>query len=132
LREDAPKGTVADSLDRVVSGFEELRPNYQPVKALRGSVYHLRGQIAEGARAYRAAGYYFPLGDEYKRTVEGFVARGRDDLAWREALLFKFVEPFRPDLHEWLSERLRQQGNIEASRLEAEMAATLESLQKGR
>jgi hypothetical protein len=132
LRESKPGGKAVDSLDRMVSILEGIRPGYQPIKTLRATVYHLRGDIAAAARAYRDAGYYLPLGDEYKNTVEGFTARGDLVTAYEEAILFKFVEPFRPEVHRWLSDRLREQGHVAASRIEADMAQALQSLQKAR
>jgi hypothetical protein len=80
------------------------------VLTLRGSLEQANGKLAEAATTYRQAGTYFPVGDDYLRAGIGYEAIGQDELAWREADISKFWQPFRPQVHEWYARKLAEDG----------------------
>lgn len=132
LREDRP-GDILPSMEGLVSKLEAITlgnysfKNYQPVRVLRGGIQQAKGDAAAAAETYRRANTYFPVGEEYLRTAEGFASIGDDTRAWREAFLSKFCQPERPGVHLWLAKRLRETGYEEQSRIEAEIARVLEA-----
>ncbi len=125
LHETHPDGNVLDNVSRIVTKLESVSKNYQPVKTLRGTLYQAEGDVAHAVAAFKSAGTYFPAGDEYLRTASGFDALGDSGRAWREALLSKFWEPGKPEVHEWLSQKLLAEGHTAESRTEAKIAAAL-------
>jgi 4-amino-4-deoxy-L-arabinose transferase-like glycosyltransferase len=124
LRESGSAGMI-ESMDRVVSKLEDLLPGYQPIVTLRGCVLQGRGQVEEAAEAYRRAGPFFPIGAIYLEAAGGYERLGRGAFAWREALLSKYLEPYRPEVHEWLAARLDTEQYARESGAETEIARLL-------
>jgi hypothetical protein len=125
IREEWANVTMRESMERMVERLEEIAPNYQPVRTLRGCLYQAQGNIEMAAAEYQHAGTYFPLGDEYLRTAKGFAARGEPETAWREALGAKLMEPHKPEIHRWLSEKLHEEGYTTESQIEHQIADVL-------
>jgi len=117
--------SIVTSADNLVSALEAAEPGAQPLLTLRGSILQAQGRLQEAAQAYRQAGTYFPVGDDYLRTAMGYDARGMDVYAWREAFISKFWQPFRPQVHQWLAAKLRAENFPDQSRAEAELAQML-------
>ncbi|MGA7730772.1 MAG: glycosyltransferase family 39 protein, partial [Chloroflexia bacterium] len=113
------------AMDGIVSKLETIWLGAQPVITLRGCIQQANNDLQQAADTYRRAGTYFPVGDDYLRTAEGYDKLGLDTFAWREAFISKFWQPFRPQVHEWLAEKLAQDGYGEQSRAEAELARLL-------
>jgi hypothetical protein len=88
-------------------------------------VEQAQGDIDKAAATYERAGTYFPVGDDYLRTAEGFAARGDDVKAWREADISKFWQPGRPQVHEWYAKALMADGHAAESRVESRLAQVL-------
>jgi 4-amino-4-deoxy-L-arabinose transferase-like glycosyltransferase len=125
LREARPKDGILDSMDHVLAKLQAAEFGSQPLATLRGTLYQARGDIAGAVGAYKSAGTYFPTGDEYLRTAEGYAARGEDTNAWREAILSKFWQPDKPDVHKWLAEELLATGYRSESAVEEQIAERL-------
>jgi hypothetical protein len=111
---------------RFITRLDGIDSNYQPVSTLRGCLYQAEGDVAQAAAAYKSAGVYFPLGAEYLRSAQGFQALGQFSEAWQEALISKFMQPYEPDIHNWMAERLRETGYIRESQIESSLAEALE------
>jgi len=126
LKENHTSVTILDRLDHMVSQLETTQPGYLTVLSLRGSVYQAQGNIQEAVRAYQGVGTAIPLGAEHLRTAEGFEAIGETDKAWQEAILSKFDQPARPEIHRWMAEMLSQMGMEAESRRESEIADALQ------
>ncbi|HET9492831.1 MAG TPA: glycosyltransferase family 39 protein [Chloroflexia bacterium] len=124
LRESGSAG-MTESMDRVVGKLEALLPGYQPVVTLRGCVLQGRGHVKEAAETYRRAGPFFPIGNIYLEAAEGYERLGREAFAWREALLAKYLEPYRPGVHEWLAAQLDDGQYAKESLAEEELARLL-------
>lgn len=125
LREGHPASGILGSMDRMVSKLEAIKPYYQPVVTLRGGVEQAQGDIDKAAATYERAGTYFPVGDDYLRTAEGFAARGDNVKAWREADISKFWQPGRTQVHEWYAKALMADGHAAESRGESRLAQVL-------
>jgi|GEM_PF-1525104 len=125
LRGQSHGESMLDSMTRLVDRLDAIGFPSQPSSTLRGSLYQASGNASQAAAAYLSAGAYFTMGSEYLQTARGYEARGDSVRAWREALLSKFWQPDRPEVHLWLAEKLRQEGYIEQSRIEAEIARSL-------
>ncbi len=125
LREQHSGLSIVDSMDHMVSKLEAISPNFQPASTLRGCVYQARGDTTRAVNAYRAAGIYFPVGDDYLRTAKGFDRLGDHAKAWREAFISKFWQPGNPDVHVWLAEALQREGYNSESRSEAQITGAL-------
>ncbi|MEO8286912.1 MAG: glycosyltransferase family 39 protein [Chloroflexota bacterium] len=126
LHEVHPTST-ADSMSRIVDTLTTLLPDYQPVVTLQGCIQQGRGQIEAAAATYRRAGTFFPIGADYQRTAEGYSSLGNELFAWRDALLSKYLQPFRPELHRWLAAQLQQKHFDTESQAETEIANALEA-----
>ncbi|HEX9991258.1 MAG TPA: glycosyltransferase family 39 protein [Chloroflexia bacterium] len=128
LKQAGSAGTKSD-LDWFVRQLEGVSPRTRSVEQtamnLRASIYQSNGQISEAASAYRVAGSYFPMGDEYLRTAQGFALRSETASAWRDTLLSKSMEPQNADLHAWMSQMLSDMGRQDESRIEAQIAYAL-------
>lgn len=116
---------IADAMDSIVTKLEQIMPGTQPVITLRGCIQQARGDLATAAATYKQAGTYFPVGDDYQRTAEGYDKHGLTIFAWREAFISKFWQPFRPQIHEWLAGKLAQEGFGRLSADESEIARLL-------
>ena len=98
----------------------------KPVKEFGGvGKLQARGQLDEAATTYKRAGTYFPIGDAYLQAADGYDRLGNSKFAWREALLSKYLQPFRPEVHSWLAGRLQAANHPEQSRIETELARLL-------
>jgi hypothetical protein len=126
IRESGSTSIIA-STDHIVGALEANEPGTQGVLTLRGTILQAQGRLDDAAQAYREAGTYFPVGDDYLRTAMGYDARGMDIYAWREALISKFWQPFRPQVHQWLAAKLQADNFPDLSRAEAELAQRLEA-----
>lgn len=126
LRQTNPGGMI-DAMDGMVSRLEAIGPISQPVITLRGSIQQAQGELQQAADTYRAAGTYFPVGDDYLRTAEGYDKLGLTIFAWREAAISKFWQPFRPQVHSWFARKLAQEGFVEESQAETELVRLLSS-----
>jgi hypothetical protein len=127
LREQ-PKESILKSMARLVGKLEATTPGYQPIVTLQGCLHQARGDIGRAAETYRSAGTYFPVGDDYLRTAQGFSRLGLEKKAWREALISKFWQPGKPAVHRWLSETLAGNGYPTASQVEAQIVEALETI----
>ncbi|MDQ6694174.1 MAG: glycosyltransferase family 39 protein [Chloroflexota bacterium] len=127
LHDPRPRA-VALSISPILTLLHKLQPDAQPVKTLVGSLVQSRGDASvDGAvAAYRAAGTYFPVGDDYLRTAEGYAALGDNTKAWREALISKFWQPQRPEVHNWMAKMMSQAAMPTESRIEAAIAGKLQ------
>ena len=125
LREVPPVGGIIESFERMVGKLEAIHPSYQQFVMLRGCVQQARGEIARAVATYKEAGAYFTLGGEYLRTSRGFLSIGEPAKAWQEALLAKAMQPYLPEVHGWLAQRLLADGYAAESRVEAEIAEML-------
>jgi 4-amino-4-deoxy-L-arabinose transferase-like glycosyltransferase len=125
LREDQPEGGLVGAAERMADMMAAQDFRHQPLHTLRGSILQARGDVEGAAAAYREAGMYFPLGNEYEQTARGFEARGDGYRAWREAVIAKYCEPTRPETHLYLSRKLREAGYLAESRIEAQLAEEL-------
>jgi hypothetical protein len=120
LRDESAED-VMSNLERLLTALETSGFLRQPTKTLRGTFLQSRGQAVEAAAQYREASTYFPFGNEYLRTAIGFEAIGDDRRAWREAILSKFWQPQRPEVHAWLARKLSEEGYTDEARIEEEI-----------
>lgn len=127
LQERSPGTGIIAAMDRMVSRLEATAPEYAPYRVLRGGVQQAQGNLAMAAESYRLAGTYFPVGDEYQRTAEGYLRQGLRNKAWGEASIAKFWQPARPEIHLWISEKLAEEGYHDESRNAALIAQELQS-----
>ena len=112
---------VMSSLERLVTALETSGFLRQPTKTLRGTILQSKGQSVEAASQYREAGTYFPFGSETLLAADGFKALGDNKRAWREAILSKFWQPQRPEVHAWLARKLHEEGYTDEARIEEEI-----------
>jgi 4-amino-4-deoxy-L-arabinose transferase-like glycosyltransferase len=128
LKQASSAGTKSD-LDWFVRQLESVSPRTRSIEQaamnLRASIYQSNGQVLEAANAYRMSGSYFPIGDEYLRTAQGFALRSETASAWRDTLLSKSMEPQNAELHTWMSQMLSDMGRQDESRIEAQIADAL-------
>jgi hypothetical protein len=117
------------SADQIVEGMARrlnaLSPGFAPTRILWGSVQQARGDAAAAAQSYRSAYTGFLTGDVYLRTAQGNEAAGLTDNASQEGIISKAMEPYRPQVHDWLAQQLQRDGYPDESRLEANIAQLL-------
>ena len=89
------------------------------------AVDRMAARLEGAAQAYRSAGMYFPLGNEYLRAAQGFARHGLKAEAWQQGLMAKAMEPYKPEIHTWLEEQLQAAGYADESRIEAQIAEAL-------
>ncbi len=90
----------------------------------------VRLRTSNAAAAFRTAGTFFPIGEEYLRTSKEFGKRGELSKAWRDALISKSMQPYSPELHRWMAEMLSQMGMEAESQIETEIANALQDAYK--
>lgn len=131
-REVRPDVDLATSMEWFTESLGEARNSSRPLQqvadTLKGGVYEAHGQVAQAAEAYRSAGTYFPIGGEYLRTARGFMAHNEPDKAWRDALISKSMQPYEPQLHQFMADMLNRLGMADDAHVEAEIANILESI----
>jgi len=127
LKESASGRTAADLVENLADRMDALEPGYPPTLLLRGGVLQARGDAAGAAKLYQQAVTGFWTGDIYLRTAEGFEAAGQDSKAWREGIISKDMEPYRPQVHQWLAQQLQREGYSEESQVESKIAGILQS-----
>lgn len=129
LKENRPNSDMAMNMENFANMLEDSNPGSQEaekvVQTLRGCIYQARGDAGAAARAYRLAGTYYPIGEEYLKTSEGFADRNDSNKAWRDALFSKSMEPQSPALHAWLAKELSGAGYQSLSSIEMEIARIL-------
>lgn len=113
------------AMDRITDQLESAAPITQFTKTLRGGIQQEQGNLQQASESYMAAGTYLPLGDDYLRTAIGYDRIGLTGLAWQEALFSKSWQPYRSEIHGWLAQKLQQEGFIEQSQAEKELARLL-------
>lgn len=117
--------SILDSMSRLVDKLSAIMPNFQPIITLQGCLLQARGQLQEAAAAYKRAGTYFPIGDDYLHAAIGYDNLGNSKYAWREALLSKYLQPFLPEVHIWLANKLQSENYPDQSRAEMDLARLL-------
>jgi 4-amino-4-deoxy-L-arabinose transferase-like glycosyltransferase len=125
LKENASGRKAADVVEGMAKKLDTLRPGYTPTRILWGSVFQARGDVARATEMYRTAVTGFWTGDLYLRTAQGFDATGLTADAWREGIISKAMEPYRPEVHIWLAQHLQKDGYIAESLLEGKIAEAL-------
>ncbi len=127
LKESASGRTAADLVEKMADRMDALDPGFVPTLLLRGAVLQARGDAAGAARIYQQAITGFWTGDIYLRTAEGFSAAGQGANAWREGIISKSMESYRPEVHQWLAQQLQREGYDEESQVEGRIAAILKT-----
>ena len=127
LEENGSGRQAADVVEQMADKLDALNPGFAPTNLLRGGVLQARGDAVGAARLYRDAVSGFWLGDMSLRTAEGFDNVGLYADAWREGIISKAMEPYRPEAHRWLAQHLRQAGYNDESRMESNIADVLQS-----
>lgn len=125
LSEPSPGNGLVGRMEDMVNTLHTRFPDYKPLTTILGTVLQAKGDTQAAASTYLAAGSFFPLGLEYQRTAEGFEARGNIAKAWQEAMMSKHDEPARPEIHQWLAQRLKSEGYAAESEIESEIARLL-------
>ncbi len=122
---ESGQGGVLQSTQKMMLRLQSVSREWQPVRTLLGSLDQAEGKLPEAAQAYRDAGDYYQWGREYLLSARGYAERADKDKAWRDALLFKFINPANPEVHEWLSQQLLNEGYTRESQAEAVIAKAL-------
>ena len=125
LKDDSHAASILEAVDRMAARLEAMHPNYQLIQHTKGGVFQARRDVEGAAQAYRSAGMYFPLGNEYLRAAQGFARHGLKAEAWQQGLMAKAMEPYKPEIHTWLEEQLQAAGYADESRIEAQIAEAL-------
>lgn len=130
LRQDNPGSSITPGMEWFASQLESISPRTRAIEHvtlnLKGTIYGGTGQAVSAASAFRAAGTFFPIGEEYLRTSKEFGKRGELSKAWRDALISKSMQPYSPELHRWMAEMLSQMGMEAESQSETEIANALQ------
>jgi hypothetical protein len=126
-RSDGGGEPVTAHATRWVDQLEQAIGKQHSLALIRGGIYQAQGQVEQAAGIYRAAGTYFPIGDEYLRTAQGFAARGDQTRAWRDSIVSKGQQPQKADIHSWFARMLRDAGYAADSDIETRIAQALTS-----
>jgi 4-amino-4-deoxy-L-arabinose transferase-like glycosyltransferase len=126
LKESASGRTAMDLVAKLADRMDALDPGFVPTRILRAGVLQAHGDAAGAARLYQDAVTGFWTGDIYLRTAEGFEAAGLDAISWREGIISKDMEPYRPQVHQWLAQQLLREGYAEESAVEGKIADILQ------
>jgi hypothetical protein len=127
LKEDAAGRPAVDIVESMAKRLDALRPGFSPTRILWGDVQQARGDAVAAAQSYRSAYTGFLTGDVYLRTAQGNEAAGLMANAWQEGIISKAMEPYRPQVHDWLAEQLQREGYVDESNLESTIARLLRS-----
>ncbi len=134
LRQDNPGSSITPGMEWFASQLESISPRTRAIEHvtlnLKGTIYGGTGQAASAASAFRAAGTFFPIGEEYLRTSKEFGKRDELSKAWRDALISKSMQPYSVELHRWMAEMLSQMGLQAESQSETQIADLLSSAQQ--
>ena len=129
FRQDGPGVDIGRTLAQLADTFERQNPPGRHTEFVanvwRGCVYQADGRIEQAAHAYRKAGTFFPIGEEYLYTSRGWAERGETGKALRDALLAKGHEPYRPEVHFWLAELFSRMGYAHLANDEERVAQAL-------
>jgi len=129
LKENSPDTTMLQSLERMAERNEKIRPDNRFTTTLRGCVDQAKGDISGAIAAYRLSdSTASPLAaGEYLQTALGFESRGDRFESWREALISKFAWPAGPEIHRWMARQLMEEGYLDQSTIETQIADELEA-----
>jgi len=125
LKEPSSGRNAVDVVERMADKLDALSPGFVPTSLLQGGVLQARGDAEGAARLYREAVSGFWLGDMSLRTAEAFDGLGLNGNAWQEGIISKTMEPYRPEVHRWLERHLQEEGYVDESRVEGEIADLL-------
>lgn len=122
LREESAGTDVTQSVITWTDELERSSQNKHAFASVRASIYQAQGDVARAVSEFRTAGTYFPIGEEYLKTSEGFAARGDYEKAWRDAIVSKGQQPNKADVHMWFAQMLREAGYTADSNTEMQIA----------